>query len=105
LSKSKAETLIKGLRWAVTLSRDTAQLTVAHAWSVIKAALRPILPKPHSPVRPSYIPETLPSPEVPGVIFKEPVSAIWRKDPASQSLAVRFLPIEEVFAARHLAGI
>jgi hypothetical protein len=102
-SVAKVEMLI-GARWAVRLTRDKIKLIVTHSWATIKAALNPHLSK---VVRlPScYIPEILPSPEVPGVIFKEPISASWRKDPASQALAVRYLPIEEVTAAWLLHGM
>ena len=78
LSKTKADLLVKGLRWAVRVSRDTIQLVVAHSWSVIKAALRPILEKPSRPSRPRYIPEILPPSEVPNCWFQQPTSANWR---------------------------
>jgi hypothetical protein len=55
--------------------------------------LKPLAPEPEclSPMRGA---------EIPGIIFKEPASAAWRKDPASRALSVRFLPPEEVFANR-----
>jgi hypothetical protein len=97
LNHVKAEILVKKWRWAVRVNRTTIKLIVSHTWAVIKAAVRPELPKTFI-YQPTYIPATLPPPEVPGVVFKEPVSSIWRKDPSSPSLAVRFLPFEEMQA-------
>ena len=40
--------------------------------------------------------------EIPGIIFKEPASAAWRKNPASQALAVRLLSARDRFRNRYL---
>ena len=78
LSKTKADLLVKGLRWAVRISRDTIQLVVAHSWSVIKAALRPILPKAPHPVS-RYIPHDLAWSELPDLNFKVRLSDAGRE--------------------------
>ena len=103
LSRSKAKVLVHGMRWAVHVSRDRIQLRVAHSWSVIKATLKPALPKTPA-LRRCYIPAKLPPPEIPGILFKEPLSACWRKDPSSPSLAVRQFPFEEM-QMRLMAGL
>src|ERR1017187_5471949 len=96
LSPTKARRLVRELRWAIQTSRDRIHLTVAHSWSVIKIALKPILPKADRPARPQYIPEELPPAEVPNCYFSQPASASWR---IVRPMVDFMLPEE-----RHLAG-
>ena len=39
--------------------------------------------------------------EIPGIKFQEPLSALWRRDPASKSACVRLLPPEVVTLNRY----
>ena len=73
---------------------------MAVTWSTVKAALKPVLPKAALP-SPLYFPEKMPlaPPLIEDMRFKEPVSALWRKDPSSTSLALRWLPRPHVLAS------